>query len=446
IYVDGVEKNSGTYTAGIDQSGANVFIGAFKSNWGFINGTIDDVLILNISLSPEQVKALYQNGTQTIAYDETTKHESWHCSITPNDGQADGTTLNSTWIEIEESVPTTPILISPANNSVLIGNIHTLNWTATDPDGDAVTYYIYHSNSEPPSFLGSTSDTNISTGATTDGQTYYWYVIAGDDSGNSSASETRQYRENTKPPQVTLSHPQNNNHTTDRTPTFNWTEVTDADGDGVEYILNITPTCVSSECDITDSRYFESISGNEYTLQEVLMNLWEQGDYEDYYSWTVKVWDGYEYGDVSDTFSLYIDSLVVLTVINNTVDFGELGNGNKTNTTDPAYDPLAIQNDGNCFLDVNLSATALWQSVSFPSSYYQYKIDEYPGEANSYNESASTITWTDVPLVNETFIRFLNYSDAADSAEVDILIEVPLDEPAGTKNSTIIFTGWYVHE
>ncbi|GAF90820.1 unnamed protein product, partial [marine sediment metagenome] len=91
-------------------------------------------------------------------------------------------------------------------------------------------------------------------------------------------------------------------------------------------------------------------------------------------------------------------------------------------------------------------STALWESVSIPSSYYKYKVDEYPGEADSYNASGSTTIWTNVPEVNETFLKFLDYSNSTDSAEVDIAIEVPPEERAGTRNSTIIFTGWYAHE
>jgi hypothetical protein len=410
------------------------------------NGTIDQVLIFNRSLNADQIKSLYRTGFQTIARNETALGEYWKCEITPTDGYDDGKSYNTTEIPIINSEPTTPELRSPENNSRQIGNLVSLNWSAsTDIDGDLITYYVYHSDSETPTYLGSTTDTNFTT-ATTDGTTYYWYVIAGDGTANSSASETWQYRENAKPPQVNLSYPQNNNHTGVRSPTFNWTDVIDQDGDTVNYTLDITTYCTSSECDSLDNIYVTNITTNEYTILQILKNLWEQGDYEDYYNWTVRAWDGYEYSDLSDEFRVYIDALVVLNVINDTVDFGELTNGEKVNTTQASYDPLGIQNDGNCFLDVNLSATALWSSVALPSSYYQYKVDEYPGEANSFNVSGSTITWTNVPEANETFLAFFNYTNATDTAEVDIAIEVQSEETAGNKSSTIIFTGWLVHE
>jgi hypothetical protein len=51
-------------------------------------------------------------------------------------------------------------------------------------------------------------------------------------------------------------------------------------------------------------------------------------------------------------------------------------------------------------------------------------------------------TWFNVPDVNYTMIDFLNYSNASDEVEIDIRIQAPPGETAGSKSSSI----WFVAE
>ena len=114
----------------------------------YFNGTIDDVMIFNRSLSADQIHALYINGTQTIVKDETIKGEQWKCKVTPNDGSADGTSLNSSYILIENSLPENVSLIEIANGTITGDNTPFFNWTASpgDDDGDAITYMLQIDN------------------------------------------------------------------------------------------------------------------------------------------------------------------------------------------------------------------------------------------------------------------------------------------------------------
>ena len=64
----------------------------------------------------------------------------------------------------------------------------------------------------------------------------------------------------------------------------------------------------------------------------------------------------------------------------------------------------------------------------------------------AFNWTGSQTAWADVPASNTTVIDFFNYTDATDSAEIDVYVEVPPGEGAGTKSSQIVFTGWYARE
>jgi len=66
-----------------------------------LNGTVDEVLVFNRSLTSAQIQALYQNKTSFIANEETTSCETWKADVTPNNGTEDGTTKTTAEIPIE---------------------------------------------------------------------------------------------------------------------------------------------------------------------------------------------------------------------------------------------------------------------------------------------------------------------------------------------------------
>ncbi|MFC1704901.1 LamG-like jellyroll fold domain-containing protein, partial [Nanoarchaeota archaeon] len=114
LYFDGIEIDSNDDTVDTVLFPSYEYVIGYDTSTDFFNGTIDDILIFNRSLSAEEVKILYQNGTQTIVSNETLKHEYWHCEVTPNDGTNDGISLNSSWIYVEDSEPRIT-LVSPAD-------------------------------------------------------------------------------------------------------------------------------------------------------------------------------------------------------------------------------------------------------------------------------------------------------------------------------------------
>lgn len=71
-------------------------------------------------------------------------------------------------------------------------------------------------------------------------------------------------------------------------------------------------------------------------------------------------------------------------------------------------------------------------------------MDNVTGEEGAFNSSGSQINWSYVPTANTTFVGLFNYSDVRDSAEIDMLVWVPLSEPSGSRSSILTFIGWYV--
>ena len=243
-------------------------------------------------------------------------------------------------------------------------------------------------------------------------------------------------RLNSPPNSVNLTAPGNNTDITNRTPNFAW-NASDPDSDTMTFDLYIY---CQGGCSI-DNRIYLGIDYTNYTIPDELKYF---GDDNYWYRWIVRAYDGSAYTN-SSPFNFTLRSLITLTLINSTVDFGSMNLGTQNDTSDNLPMPFLLRNDGNSFVDVNISAEDLiWEQQQSPSSYYRYKVDSYPQENGSFNYTASTTSWTNIPLVNTTFLRLLNYSDANDTAEIDILLNVPLDEPAGNKNSTLTFTGWYV--
>jgi hypothetical protein len=116
LYINGVLDNS---TACVGKNAINVFnpvIGRWftSADYYYMNGTIDDVMIFDRSLSAEQIKALYQGKTNLIVSQETEVGDVWRAYVTPNDGISDGLNESSNDLTILEATTTTSTTI-PTN-------------------------------------------------------------------------------------------------------------------------------------------------------------------------------------------------------------------------------------------------------------------------------------------------------------------------------------------
>ncbi len=234
-------------------------------------------------------------------------------------------------------------------------------------------------------------------------------------------------------PTTTLSSPSNGFSTIDRTPTFNWVGEDD-DNDDITYDFNIS-LVASSLCTDSD-KFIEDISTNTYTTS-ALNCFFDNGDY---YIWSVRAKDDESTGEWENYYNINISVLIDISVPVSSVSFGEIPYLGSDNTTDNSPLPFVIQNNGNSFINLNISATDLWDIVSNPTEYYKIKVDNVSGEEGAFNWTGSTVDWVNVPAIGDTiFIDKLNYLDYIDSAEIDIYVQVPVNEIPTAKSSTITF-------
>jgi len=242
-------------------------------------------------------------------------------------------------------------------------------------------------------------------------------------------------------PTVSLYAPADGNVTQNRTPTFYWNG-SDVDGDSLTYDLNIT--CYSSSgggC--TDgNKLISSISAQNYTLSPSdYLSYLKDNNY--YYNWTVRAHDGLTYGAwATPVRKIEIQASVDLILINDTINFGTINMSESKNTTTNSPYPFSLQNNGNCFANVSMNATKLWNTIVSNSSYYQFKADNLTGEEGAFDWLKSLTSWNQMPMTGESVaLVALNFNDSKDSAEVDVLVTVPDEEPAGDRQSTVYFTG-----
>ena len=138
LYVNGILNISGASVHNVDNNNPFIIGKDSDANVEYFNGTIDDILLFNRSLSPNQILALHQNRTNFIHSDETRVNETWNATVTPNDGYIDGETLwsNSLVIVAGNAIPTVRLnLTSYSATNLSTEDIYT-NWTIVDLNGD----------------------------------------------------------------------------------------------------------------------------------------------------------------------------------------------------------------------------------------------------------------------------------------------------------------------
>lgn len=116
-------------------------------------------------------------------------------------------------IEIEvragNSLPDNPGRPTPTDGAVDVGTSPTLNWTGSDPDGDAVTYTITleKGDTSPDKVLASgvsKSSYSISSFDLEPGATYYWQIKATDSDGAVATSPVWSFETTVPAPQAEL--------------------------------------------------------------------------------------------------------------------------------------------------------------------------------------------------------------------------------------------------
>ncbi len=144
--------------------------------------------------------------------------------------------------------------------------------------------------------------------------------------------------------------------------------------------------------------------------------------------------------------SVQVQPTVYVTLPVNSVNFGNVSAGIMKNTTNNDPLPFLIRNDGTVEVNVSIardnSSSPLFSGTGGGdnSSSFQFKA-AVAGEGVSANPLCSTLQWTSVPGTNpRIFLCEFNYVDTNDEAEIELLINVHVDEPAGSKYESLIFT------
>ena len=235
-------------------------------------------------------------------------------------------------------------------------------------------------------------------------------------------------------PVVNLSAPVDGSATTDRSPLFNWT-ATDADGDNLTYEINITPYFGDNPSAL-DVRYDTGLTTLNYTPSSDLALLIDNGYH---YRWKVRANDGEDYGSWTDQWAVNISAEVSIIMLVDDVYFRDLMVG-ESDSTEEELAPFNLENNGNVFVNVSINASSLWDSETNDSEYYRFKVDNVSGEEGAFGWIESQTSWFNMPLTAFVIaVSELNYSDIADSVEVDINVTVPINEDPGSKSSSVVF-------
>ena len=143
-----------------------------------------------------------------------------------------------------------------------------------------------------------------------------------------------------------------------------------------------------------------------------------------------------------------------------TVNFGTLTLDASDNTIDNVPLPLLIRNEGSVLADVQIAANDIWTSTNRLASDYRFSVSvpnpaaltltETGQAADSCSPTAcfdalgSLTSPTNMPIspaLPANAIDDLQFATSRDEAELDIYLHVPIDEPFGSKSSTITVTG-----
>lgn len=150
-------------------------------------------------------------------------------------------------------------------------------------------------------------------------------------------------------------------------------------------------------------------------------------------------------GAVTGVAEVDVVCLVAISLPVNHVNFGAVPQSYFDDTSDNSPEPMLVQNDGSIKVDVSIArdetSTALFSGTGGGdnTTSFQFKAD-YGNETGSFNYTESITSWTPVPGTEGLIvIKGLRYSDSEDSAEIDLKIQVPFNEPLGKKNQTLNF-------
>lgn len=256
-----------------------------------------------------------------------------------------------------------------------------------------------------------------------------WRVYFNDSAGNHNITDTFTFTvKNTLPEPPILDQLENEASIFNRTPFFNWTSF-DADNDTMTYNLSIV---CHGGCSV-DNRTYSGIAQTNFTVPTKLEFLWDDGYH---YTWKVQACDPFGCGNYSEERNFTIAGLVSIYFSINATDFGDIGIGNSSNTTDDDPNPLEVTNDGNVPVNLTIHASPdLFIRSGLPSSFFMIAARN---ETNNSYVSANT-TFFPVPASGSELqiVEGLSFYEENRTVLYDLYVSVPLDEPPGARQTIL---------
>ncbi len=120
--------------------------------------------------------------------------KTYYWKVMAKDGRGGISESDASGFSIINQAPSTPQLLTPSIGTIGTPIYHTMTWSkSTDPDGDNVFYQLYIGDTDSTFniwYTGSSTQYNFGGNAVPNNKTYYWKVIATDNKGGRSVSET----------------------------------------------------------------------------------------------------------------------------------------------------------------------------------------------------------------------------------------------------------------
>jgi hypothetical protein len=446
LYVNGINRST---VASTQTPSANTWV---IGGVGSFNGTIDDVLIFNRSLSASEIASLYANQTSKYVSNNFTNladgSHNFKAYAQDYGGNVNATETRTVTINTGAPIIT---IISPANATYTSLSAVTTHFNVSSNENlssckftinNWVTNYTMTLNS-------SLTGANFTNSSMNDGShtAIFW---CNDTTNNINNTAQITFTTNVVPSVISLLAPANNNLTTNRTPTFTWSAGSDAGGGPSALVYEINLTCWSGESIVSGGTIGNVSAGasTSYTPTNFLKCL---SDNTQYYNWTVRSYDGINYSAWNTTErNISIQSLITISLPVNSINFGSMNNSESNDTTDNAPPPLILRNDGNTELNITINFTTLWNSVANSSKYFQFKIRNLTSGCFVYGNTNTSWTNATAPGTTNYAINRLNftsgYQTLCNNASIDINITVPSAETVSVANeprsSVITFTAY----
>lgn len=187
MYINGQNVNTTFYNQGVDTTISSIqYIGNTQNICGGayfqkFNGTIDDIKVYNMSLTPQQIVLMYNNRTDIIDSSMLIDQDGqWNASITPNDGKEDGSTIMTSILNLNKLKI---FLLSPANgttqnslNQQFQFNVTTAGTTICSLYTNVTGSYVNYT-SVPPMLIVQNLATNFFYDNISEIKSIYWDVI-----------------------------------------------------------------------------------------------------------------------------------------------------------------------------------------------------------------------------------------------------------------------------